>query len=205
MRLFNDDLVLLFRAQGDVLRHTLSYLRHSFAPTAWLVLPMLALLLHMEFRFGYSGLAAGDTVLLKASVADPSSTVSLEAPGGIEVQTAAVHLPSDREIVWRIRPRAAGAYELRVHAGSEILTKTLVVSDAVARRSPVRPGAGFIEQVLNPSEPPLSDATGVSALSVAYPERPFTIAGWDIGWSGVYLLLTLVFAFALKGFFGVTI
>ena len=33
MRLFNDDLVLLFRAQGDVLRHTASYLRHSFAPT----------------------------------------------------------------------------------------------------------------------------------------------------------------------------
>ncbi len=56
MRLFNDDLVLLFRAQGDVLRHTLSYLRYSFAPTLWLLLPMLLLLLHMEFRFGYSGL-----------------------------------------------------------------------------------------------------------------------------------------------------
>ena len=33
MRLFNDDLVLLFRAQGEVVRHSLTYLRLSLAPT----------------------------------------------------------------------------------------------------------------------------------------------------------------------------
>ena len=40
MRLFNDDLVLLFRAQGEVLRHSLTYLRLSLAPTLWLIVPM---------------------------------------------------------------------------------------------------------------------------------------------------------------------
>ena len=59
MRLFNDDLVALFRAQGDVLRHTLHYLRLSLAPTLWLIVPMLALMLHMEFHFGYTGLTIG--------------------------------------------------------------------------------------------------------------------------------------------------
>src|SRR5689334_1645035 len=76
MRVFNDDLVLLFRAQGGVLRHTLSYLRYSFAPTVWLLLPMLALLLHMEFRFGYAGLSVGQSVLLKATVADAGRPVT---------------------------------------------------------------------------------------------------------------------------------
>ena len=205
MRLFNDDLVLLFRAQADVLRHTLSYLRFSLAPTLWLLLPMLALLLHMEFRFGYSGLTAGDAVLLRAGVADTTRPVTLEAPAGITVETAAVYLPSEGEVVWRITPRATGTYELRVHAGGDVFTKTLVVSDAVARRSPVRPGTGFIKRLLNPSEPPLPDAGGLTSITVAYPERPFTFAGWNIGWSGVYLLLTLAFAFALKGAFGVTL
>ena len=205
MRLFNDDLVLLFRAQGDVLRHTLRYLRLSFAPTLWLLLPMLALLVHMEFRFGYSGLTVGDTVLVRVRVADSAAPIALEAPEGIEVQTAAVHLPSEREVVWRIRPRATGSFALGVHAGGGVLTKTLVVSDRVARRSPVRPGTGFVEQLLNPSEPPLPDAAGLADITVAYPDRPFTVAGWNIGWSGVYLLLTLVFAFVLKGFFGVTL
>jgi hypothetical protein len=39
MRLFNDDLVLLFRAQGEVVRHSLTYLRLSLAPTLWLIVP----------------------------------------------------------------------------------------------------------------------------------------------------------------------
>ena len=90
-------------------------------------------------------------------------------------------------------------------AGGALSTKTLEVSDRVARRSPVRPGSHFIEQLLNPSEPPLPDAAGLADITVEYPDRPFTVAGWNIGWSGVYLLLTLVFAFLLKGFFGVTI
>ena len=70
---------------------------------------------------------------------------------------------------------------------------------------PVRPGPGVIGQLLNPSEPPLPDATGLIDITVEYPDRPFTVAGWNIGWSGVYLLLTLIFAFALKGLFGVTL
>ena len=56
MRLFNDDLLAMLRAQGEVLRHTARYLRLSLAPTLWLIVPMLALLLHMEFHFGYTGL-----------------------------------------------------------------------------------------------------------------------------------------------------
>jgi hypothetical protein len=147
----------------------------------------------------------GDTVLLKATVSDTGRSMTLDAPPGIEVQTGAVSLPSAHEIVWRIRPRTTGSYELRVRAGSEVLTKTLVVSDAVARRSPVRPGPGLTGQIVNPSEAPLPGSAGVAAISVPYPERPFTVGGWDIGWSGVYLLLTLAFAFALKGLFGVTL
>ena len=77
------------------------------------------------------------------------------------------------------------------------------MSDAVARRSPVRPARGFVNQLLYPSETPLPDGSGLTAITIAYPERPFSVAGWNIGWSGVYLALTLVFALALKGAFGV--
>ena len=69
----------------------------------------------------------------------PRAPASLEAPEAVGVETPAVVLPSEREIVWRIRPRAAGSYDLRVHLGGTVLSKTLLVSDAVARRSPVRP------------------------------------------------------------------
>lgn len=203
MRLFNDDVVTLLGAQGEVFRHTLRYLRHSLAPTLWLVLPMLALLLQMEFHFGYTGLPIGEAALVTATFEGAAAPASLEAPAGIVVETPGVVLPSEREIAWRIRPRTPGSYELRVHVGGTALSKALLVSGAVARRSPVRPDAGLLHQLLYPSEPPLPGGTGLSAITVAYPRREMLVAGWNIGWSGVYLVLTLAFALVLKGRFGV--
>jgi hypothetical protein len=59
--------------------------------------------------------------------------------------------------------------------------------------------------LLNPSEPPVSsaDTLGLTAVELRYPEREVMVAGWDVGWVGVYLLLTLGFAFVLKGPLGV--
>ena len=90
-----------------------------------------------------------------------------------------------------------------MHLGAAVISKTVVVSDAVTRRSPVRPAGGFLNQLRYPSETPLPSGSGLTAITIAYPERPFSVAGWNIGWSGVYLALTLVFALALKGVFGV--
>ncbi len=209
MRLFNDDLLAMLGAQAEVLRHTLHYLRLSLAPTLWLIVPMLALLLHMEFRFGYTGLMTGEAVLVTVRLAEDRGRtetvlpVSLEAPEAIGVETPGVLLPSAREIVWRIRPRATGSYELRVHIGGTVLSKTLVVSDAVARRSPERPDSSPLNQLLHPSEPPLPNGMGLTAITIAYPARDASIVGWNIGWSGVYLALTLAFALVLKRPFGV--
>ena len=216
MRLFNDDIGALFRAQGEVLRHTVNYLRLSLAPTLWLIAPMLALMLHMEFHFGYTGVATGEAALVKIrlAAAETSAATSdvmpsevapatLEAPDGVSVETPGVVLPSEREIAWRIRPHAAGSYQLRVHMGGTVLSKTLLVSDAEARRSPVRPDTGFLNQLLYPSEPPLPSGTGLTAIAIAYPERVFSVAGWNMGWTGMYLALTLAFALALKRLFDV--
>ena len=210
MRLFNDDLAAMFRAQGEVLSSVLRYVRLSLAPTLWLAIPIAVLMLHMDFHFGYTGLAVGTPALVAArfdaSLVPPSgmAPASLDAPDAISVETPGVVLPSAREIVWRIRPRRAGAFIVTVHLGETSISKTLIVSDRVVRRSPVRPAAGFLSQVLQPSEPPLPDGTGLAAVTVDYPERPFMVAGWDVGWAGVYLGLTLVFVLLLKKPFGVT-
>ena len=206
MRLFNDDLVLLFRAQGEVVRRSLTYLRLSFAPTLWLIVPLALLMLHMEFHFGYTGLTVGDATLVKVTFAGAGSHLSatLEAPEAIGVETPAVILPSAHEIAWRIRPRQSGAYELKVRMGSTEIGKTLLVSESIGRRSPVRADASLTSQLLNPSEPPVPDDAGLTSIAIDYPARDVSVAGWNIGWVGVYLVLTLVFAWLLKGAFGVT-
>jgi len=45
---------------------------------------------------------------------------------------------------------------------------------------------------------------GLTSIAIDYPSREYRVAGWNIGWVGVYLALTLAFAWVLKGAFGVT-
>jgi len=177
--------------------------------------PMALLMLHMEFHFGYTGLRVGEAAIVTARLhglqaatgaqATPAAAAAtIEAPDGIIVETPAVYLPSVPEVAWRIRPTRVGRYELRVQLPGAVFSKAVVVSEEVARRSPVKPGDSVLAQVLNPSEPPLPGASGLESIAVDYPERPFALAGIDIGWAGVYLAMTLVFALALRGLFGVT-
>src|SRR4029079_17185827 len=107
MRLFNVDLVLLFRAQGEVVRHSLTYLRLSLAPTLWLIVPMAVLMLHMEFHFGYSGLATGEAALAKARLADAgaSASATLAVPDGIQVETPGGVLASCPQHALAYQPR----------------------------------------------------------------------------------------------------
>ena len=41
IRLFNDDLRAMFRAQVDILRHNLTYIRLSLAPMVWMIVPLV--------------------------------------------------------------------------------------------------------------------------------------------------------------------
>jgi hypothetical protein len=207
MRLFNDDVVALLRAQGEVLRQTLRYVRYSLAPTLWLIVPLALLMLQMEFRFGYLGLRVDRSALLTARLAAGVDTlpasVSLTAPSGLRVETPAVVFPSAREIVWRIRPDKPGMYDVEIVIDGVSSRKSIAVSERVVRRSPVRPSAGGWRQLLNSSETPLDPSSRLDAIEVTYPAREVRVAGWNVGWAGVYLGLTLLFAYALKGWFGV--
>jgi hypothetical protein len=69
----------------------------------------------------------------------------------------------------------------------------------------VRLESGLMNQLLYPSEPPLPREGAVSAITVVYPEQDVAVFGWELNWMVVYFALSLIFAFALKKPFGVTI
>src|SRR5215510_7874498 len=68
IRLFNDDLAAVFRAQGELLRHNLTYLRLSLVPMLWMIVPIAILVAQLDARYGYTGLKPGEPVLLKVSL-----------------------------------------------------------------------------------------------------------------------------------------
>jgi len=221
IRLFNDDLPALFRAQGEMLKQNAAYLRLSLVPMLWMIVPIGLTAAQLEFQYGYAGLTPGQPALVKAHLrqstmppaepasgsaaeSSPVSAASLEAPKEIRVLTAGAWFPATQEIIWRVMADVPGEYVLTAKVDGATFTKTVDATDRVVRRSPVRVAAGFMNQMRYPAEPPLPDGGIVTSISVGYPSRAIRVWRWDLPWVIVYLVLSMAFAVALRKPFGVT-
>lgn len=207
IRLFNDDLRAILRAQGSILRHNLTYMRLNIVPMLWMIVPFVLVVAQMQFHYGFRGLETGEPTILAVTLhEDATSTdVSVEVPEGLRLDSPRVWIPTLRQAAWRLVAEQEGTYDVRVHVADETVTKRVVVSDDVLRRSPERLAPGFLGQLIYPAEPPLANDSAVAEISLDYADREVGLWGWDSHWLISFLILSIALAFALKGRFGVTI
>ncbi len=209
IRLFNDDPRAILRAQADILRHTVTYLGLTLVPMLWMIVPLVLVIIQLEFHYGYAGLEPASTALVKVKVNDASASaapdVSLEADPGIEVESPLLWIPSLREANWRIAARHPGEHELRVLIGGEVFGKRVRVTEAVVRRAPIRPSNRFVDQLLNPAERPLPADAPVESITVTYPEARIGFLFWDAHWLVVFFVLSILTALVLQRPFKVTL
>jgi uncharacterized membrane protein (DUF106 family) len=209
IRLFNDDLRAMFRAQVDILRHNLTYIRLSLAPMVWMIVPLVLVIAQLQFYYGYDGLGPNQSAVVKVVLKEGASpsvpAIALEAPAGVRVETPMVWIPSLREAAWRVAASQAGDYQLSVSLGGRAVTKQFRVSDRVGWRTPERLESGLVNQLLYPAEAPIDSDVPIEAIYVSYPERAVNLLGWETHWMIAFFLLSIVFAFALKKRFGVVI
>jgi hypothetical protein len=213
MRLFNDDARAMLRATHQILRANIAYVRFALIPVLWLAIPLLLLLVHLQFYYGYDGLDVGAnaivTVRLEPSAVpiggDEAPDLSLEAPPGLRVETPFVWIPSAREAAWRIAAEQSGDYYLVVRLDGRRVTKHVHVSGNVGFRSPERLDKGSWNELLAPAEPPIDGEAPISSIRVSYPERRLSMLGVRSHWMIPFLLLSIVFTFALRKPFGVVL
>jgi hypothetical protein len=228
IRLFNDDFGAILRAQRDILRHNLSYLRLSLVPMLFMLPPLVLVIAQLQFHYGYAPLAAGDRVLVEVELAEgwestgavPTSQpsgkpqVALRAPAGVVVETPAVWVPSERTLSWRVRVDQPGDHDLQVVVGERTFDKMLTDDGGrIVRRSPLRPGASLLDKLLYPAEPALPGDSPVASIAIDLRAGEIPLGGsWSLGtlagipaWMTIFFVLSLVFAFALRKPFGVQI
>ena len=209
IRLFNDDPRAIVRAQYDILRHTFTYLGLNMVPVLWMIVPLVLVIIQLQFHYGYRGLEPGDVALVKVTFngdAPPDEPdVSLEVDPGIEVESPLLWIPSLREADWRIAVTLPGEHEVRVRVGGEVFAKRVRVSDDIVRRTPVRPSAGFVDQLVYPVERPLPKNSPVESITVTYPEAEIGFLFWDMHWIIVFFIISIVTAFVLQRPFKVTL
>lgn len=208
VRLFQNDIGVLLRLQGTIIKDTLRYMRYSVVPMLIMLAPVLAIMTQLNLRYAVRPLAPGETTVFKVQVRDASAVtegITLEAPEGITIETPPVRIPSEREVAWRIRADEPGHYAMKVRIGKEVVEKDLVVGSGWASVSPLRTGGSIIDNLLYPGETPLRPSLMVESITVNYPELEIMVFGFAIHWLVLFFVLSIVFGFAFKGVFGVEI
>jgi hypothetical protein len=136
---------LVFRAQGELIRANLRFLRIIALPLAILILPFWFLFAQLEANFGQAPLPLGVPSVLTVHLAGEAPTAELKAPPEIVIETPAVRDVFAKEINWRIRP-------LRTTSGPVRITlpgRTLQAS--------VRAGHRIVATIVNPFTRPAID------------------------------------------------
>jgi hypothetical protein len=209
VRLFGDDIGLLFLLQGRVMRQTLTYLRHALIPILVMIVPVMFILIQMNLRFAQRPLEPGESSIVKVKLRDPaliSEGLTLETPPGVKLETPAVRVPSIMEVSWRIRAEQSGRHKLLVKAaGGDALEKELVVGEGWGKVSTLRTGKSIIDKLLYPGEPPIPSSSPVQSIELVYPPLDISAFGWNLNWIFLFFVLSLVFGYAFKGVLGVEI
>ena len=205
VRLYQHDVPVVLRLQGRILRDTLTYMNHSLVPMLVLLIPILLILVQLNYSFGFRPLLPGEASLLKATFSEPAileEELRLEAPDGIEVETPAVRIPSASEAAWRIRVKEPGVHSVTLWVGDESFKKRV---QGGGGRGPVAPlrSTHLADVLLYHVEEPLPASVQVSSLEFAYPPLSIQLLGWEMHWLLFFFVASIVAAFAFKGPMGV--
>jgi len=210
MRLYKDSLRITFRAQGNILWYNLKYLGHSARPMLVMIVPLVLAIIHIDQWFGYESLNPGEAAIVKVRLKEgyqPShEIVSVEPSPGFSIETSALRIDKEGEVDWRLRAAEPGSWDLIVMVNNQAVAKRIVVGDrSLSRISPAKVARNWIDQLLNPGEAAISETSAVKMIEIGYPARRMAVFGWRLHWLIVYLVLSVVFGFALKGWFRVEI
>lgn len=213
IRLFNDDLPAIFRAQTQILKANARYLWHTLPPMLWIIVPFFFVVAQLQFHYGFAGLRPGDSAILTVRLSEGAEelgkegkpSAALELPVGLVVEVGPVWAPALREMSWRIGAEKFGDYRAAVTFGDDEIEKSVVVSEEITRLSPNRVAKGFLAELIYPAEPPFETTEGIESVEITYPDREVNFFGWRTHWLIAFFILTIVFAFLLRTPMGVTI
>jgi hypothetical protein len=208
VRLFQDQLHVVVGSYGRILRGTGCYLKLAFMPLLYVIIPITFLIVQLDRYLGSTGVPTHAPFLLTVSVNTPDvlNDVSLDLPQEVTMTAPAVHVPAAREIVWRLMASKEGAYEIKMGASGQTVTKSLQVAGGVARISPVRLRGHFWERMFSSAESALPDNSPIESAAITYPERNIDLYGYyEINWIWLFFILSMIAGFIFKEILGIKV
>ncbi len=208
IRLFNDDIRAIMRAQGEILRHVMRYQALALKPMIFILPPLVLVMVQLHQFYGFRGLRPGDEVLLTVQLAPEAvenadrPDFKIDLPAGLNETMAPVWVPSLGQISWRLGIQDWGDWEIELDIDGAAYGKTIRATEELVRLSPEKPPRTLVDQLEWPSEKPFDRGAAVRSITLGYPEGSVSVLGWDFEWAFawmvVFFVLTMVVALVLR-------
>lgn len=207
LRLFQDQIQVVLRSYGRIVVATGRYLRLAFKPLLFVIVPMTFLIVQLDRYLGSVPISTGQSFLVKARMDNPEALneASLQLPDGLATTAAAVHVPSESEVAWRVVAAKPGDYIINIQVSDQAFSKRVVVGSGLSRLSSVRLRGQFWERMFLSGEPALPDNKFIQAIAVQYPDRNIAFAGVEWNWIWLFFVLSLAAGFLFKSILGIEI
>jgi hypothetical protein len=207
--LFQHDFRINLSACGRILWANLGYLKAMLLPVLAATVPLILIYIQLACWFEWRPLRIGETAVLEIEL-DPAAPVArtvveVTIPAIARLDSPAVRTLATNEQAWRVRAIACGVAPIEVRVGGQTEQKQMSVGNQLARISPLRVQSTFWNQILHPSEPPLTRANPINRIEITYPERKLFCMGSEIHWTIAALLLMMSFGLILGRLFGVQV
>ncbi|MCH7549023.1 MAG: hypothetical protein IH969_05715 [Candidatus Krumholzibacteriota bacterium] len=209
MRIYQDDLALIFRALGRALSTNWAYLRASMRPIVVLLLFIVPVFIQLDERYGRSPLSVGDATVLTVTLKDGANVMAvpltLAAPEGAHVEGLPVRVPHRREINWRVRVEKEGVHHLTVKAYESRYAFPVIAGATQFPLGHERTAGSALAIFLHPTLPPLPGDTPIASVTLRYPPARYALFGWRAHWLVVFIVWSFVGALIPKFVFRIQV
>lgn len=206
VRLFPDSLVRMWKSIGRLLGWGFGYIGYTLPAILVLAIPLVLMFVHLDIRYGQAPLEAGETTLVKVTLADgvDGSTVQARPGAGYEITAPPLWDAGERTVYLRLRVTEPGTHTLVLDTPRGQVEKVISADPAASRVSAER-RSGLESWIALGYEPPLEASSGVETITLAHPYREDAWLGIPMPWWIYWLIVSMATAFALRKPMGVVL
>lgn len=201
-RLYRDDIGLMLNTFKNMLLSNGLYLRKSFKPILFFIVPVVAIIIQLGSRYEYRPFRVGEPIIVTLQADDLAekvelSRVNIELPEGLNADMPPVRVGQLREINWRLKAEKSGVFAIVFKYDRNTATKRIEIEQPLVAISPTLEQASY-KTLMNPAEKSLSSSNFAAMISILYPQRDFEVFGINMHWLIAFFVFSLILALALK-------
>ena len=175
----------MMKIQKEAMQSNLQYMKHSFKATLITMLPILLIFGWMNGHLMYEPIYPGEKFTMTAGFADGvTGEAEIIVDEGVEILSE-VKQQIQSQVTWRMKS-SGGEHYLKVKTSEGEEEIKVLITKEFKYENPI----SFFED------------SDIKSLQVNYeklkPLGTFSIFGWEPGWLGLYIILSIVFSMGLR-------